>query len=100
MQRQQHHHRPRRLPPPALQFSPQLLDLAAWTLGEHADRAHTDHDLAGRMDVGGNLDRPSARLMSTAPHPAASSPMSAALLEGVSDLQVMAGLLPVPAVFY
>jgi len=47
---------PRRLPPPALQFSPQLLDLAACTFGEHADRAHTDHDLAGRVDIGGNLD--------------------------------------------
>ncbi len=56
MQRQQHHHRPRRLPPPALQLSPQLLDLGAWTVGEHADRAHTDHDLAGWVDVGGNLD--------------------------------------------
>jgi len=44
------------LPPPALYVSPQLLDLAAWTFGEHADRAHTDHDLAGRMDDGGNLD--------------------------------------------
>jgi hypothetical protein len=44
------------LPPPALQVRPQLLDLAAWTFGEHADRAHTDHDLAGRVDDGGNLD--------------------------------------------
>ena len=31
MQRQQHHHRPRRLPPPALQLGAQLLDLAART---------------------------------------------------------------------
>ena len=35
---------------PAAQISLRLLDLAAWTVGEHADRAHTDHDLAaGRM---------------------------------------------------
>jgi hypothetical protein len=29
---------------------------AAWAFGEHADRAHADRDLAGRMDDGGNLD--------------------------------------------
>jgi hypothetical protein len=56
VQRQQHHHRPRRLPSLALQFSPQLLDLGAWIFGEHADRAHTDHDLAGWVDDGGNFD--------------------------------------------
>jgi len=56
VQRQQHHHRSRRLPPPAAQASLQPLDLASWTVGEHADRAHTDHDLAGWMDDGGNLD--------------------------------------------
>jgi hypothetical protein len=42
-----------------MQVTPRLLDLAAWTFGERADRAHTDHDLAragGRADVGGNLD--------------------------------------------
>jgi hypothetical protein len=50
MQRQQHHHRPGGLPPPAVQIIPQLLDLTAWTLGEHADLAHANHDLAGRMD--------------------------------------------------
>jgi hypothetical protein len=47
MQRQQHHHRQGGLPPPAMQVSFQLLDLTGWTFGEHADRAHTDHDLAG-----------------------------------------------------
>ena len=40
---------------PAVQIAPQLLDLAAWTFGEHADRTHTD-DLAGWVDDGGNLD--------------------------------------------
>jgi hypothetical protein len=39
-----------------MQVTPQLLDLAAWTFGERADRAHTDHDLAGLAGVGGNLD--------------------------------------------
>jgi hypothetical protein len=39
-----------------VQIASQLLDLAAWTFGEHADWAHTDHDLAGRMDDAGNLD--------------------------------------------
>ena len=39
--------RPGGLPPPAVQIAAQPLDLAAWTVGEHADRAHTDHDLAG-----------------------------------------------------
>ena len=39
-----------------MQLNPQLLDLAAWTFGEHADRAQAHHDLAGRMDDGGNLD--------------------------------------------
>ena len=39
-----------------MQIALQLLDLAAWTFGEHADRAPTDHDLAGRVDDGGNLD--------------------------------------------
>jgi len=39
-----------------MQVTPQLLDLVSWTFGEHADRAHADHDLAGRMDDGGNLD--------------------------------------------
>ena len=42
-------HRPRR-------SASQLLDLAAWTFGEHADRAHTDHDLAGWVDDVGNFD--------------------------------------------
>jgi len=28
-------------------LNPQLLNLTAWTVGEYADRAHTDHDLAG-----------------------------------------------------
>jgi hypothetical protein len=44
------------VPPPAAQISLQLPDLAAWVVGEHADRAHTDHDLAGWVDDGGNLD--------------------------------------------
>jgi hypothetical protein len=51
-----HHHRPRCLPPPAPQASSQLLNLMAGTVGEHADRAHTDHDLAGWKDDAGNLD--------------------------------------------
>jgi hypothetical protein len=34
----------------------QLLDPAAWTFGEHADRAHTDHDLAGWVDDADNFD--------------------------------------------
>src|SRR5579872_64105 len=33
--------------PLALQVSLQLLDLTCRAVGEHADRAHTDHDLAG-----------------------------------------------------
>jgi hypothetical protein len=47
VRQQQHHHRPRGLPPAALQLGAQLLDLTAWIFGEHADRAHADHDLAG-----------------------------------------------------
>jgi hypothetical protein len=39
-----------------VQVGLQLLDLAAWTVGEHADRAHIDHDLAGWVDDVGNLD--------------------------------------------
>jgi len=39
-----------------MQVTPQLLDLAAWTFGERADRAHTDHDPGGLAGVGGNLD--------------------------------------------
>jgi hypothetical protein len=34
----------------------QLLDLAVRACGEHADRAHTDHDLAGWADDAGNFD--------------------------------------------
>ena len=70
MQRQQDHHRPGGLPPPAVQIPAQLLDLAAWTIGEHADRAHTDHDLAGRVDDGGNLDPTPREADVNAPHPA------------------------------
>jgi hypothetical protein len=44
------------LPPPAVQIAAQLLDLAAAAFGEHADRAHTDHDLADWTDVVGNFD--------------------------------------------
>jgi hypothetical protein len=32
MHRQQHHHRPGGLPPPAVQVGFELLDLAAWTV--------------------------------------------------------------------
>jgi hypothetical protein len=52
-----------------VQVGLQLLDLAAWTVGEHADRAHIDHDLAGWADDVANLDPTPARLMST-PSPA------------------------------
>jgi hypothetical protein len=69
MQRQQHHHPPGGLPPPAVQIAPQLLGLTAWTFGEHTDRAHTDHDLAGRMDDGGNLDPTSGEANVNALHP-------------------------------
>jgi hypothetical protein len=69
VQRQQHHHRPRRRPPPALQLGAQLLDLAARTFGEHADRAHADHDLAGWIDDGGNLDTTPGEADVNAPHP-------------------------------
>jgi hypothetical protein len=65
MQRQQHHHCPGGLPPPAVQVSLQLLDFTGWTLGEHADRAHTDHDLAGWVDDVATSIQPPARLMST-----------------------------------
>ncbi len=34
-----------------MQVAAQLLDLTAWTFGEHADRAHTDHDPAGRWTM-------------------------------------------------
>jgi hypothetical protein len=33
-----------------MQIAPQLFDLTAGTSGEHADRAHTGHNLVGRMD--------------------------------------------------
>jgi len=39
-----------------VQAATQLLDLTSWTFGEHADRAHTDHDLAGWADDVGNFD--------------------------------------------
>jgi hypothetical protein len=39
-----------------VQVGLQLLDLASWTVGEHADRAHTDHDLVGWVDDVGNFD--------------------------------------------
>ena len=55
-QRQQHHHRAGRHPPAAAQQAADLLGFPAGTVGEHADRAHTDHDLAGRMDERSNLD--------------------------------------------
>ena len=42
--------------PLAPQPGPQLLGITGWTFGEHADWAHTDHDLAGWMVDGGNLD--------------------------------------------
>jgi hypothetical protein len=38
--------------PPAVQVILQLPDLTGWTVGEHADRAHTDHDLTGWVDDG------------------------------------------------
>jgi hypothetical protein len=46
-----------------VQVGLQLADLAAWTFGEHADRAHTDHDLAGWVDdvatsIAGNISDP------------------------------------------
>lgn len=56
MQRQQHHHRPGGLPPSAPQVGFQLLDAAAWTVGEHADRTHTDHDLAGWVEDAASFD--------------------------------------------
>jgi hypothetical protein len=43
----------------------QLLDLLPVPLGEHADRAHTDHDLAGWADGYANFYPTPARLMST-----------------------------------
>jgi hypothetical protein len=52
-----------------VQIAPQLLDLAAWTFGGHADRAHTDHDLAGRVDDGGNLDPAPGEADVNARHP-------------------------------
>ena len=51
--------------PPPVQISLQLLDLAAWTFGEHADRAHTHHDLAGGRMMWQTSIQPPARLMST-----------------------------------
>jgi hypothetical protein len=39
-----------------VRITAQQLDLAGWTVGEHADRAHTDHDLAGWVDDVGNFD--------------------------------------------
>jgi hypothetical protein len=56
VQRQQHHHCPRCVPPQASQAGPQPLDLTSRTAGEHADRPHTEHDLAGWVADGGNLD--------------------------------------------
>jgi hypothetical protein len=48
-----------RCPPIGLQ----LLDLTSWTFGEHPDRAHTDHDLAGSVDDVATSIQPPARLM-------------------------------------
>jgi hypothetical protein len=55
------------IPPPAAQIGLHLLDFTGWTVGEHADRAHTDHDLAGWVGDMGNFDPTPARLTST-PH--------------------------------
>jgi hypothetical protein len=56
----QDRHRPRRSPPPAAQ----LLNLAVRTHGEHADRAHTDHDLVGWWMMRATSIQLPARLMS------------------------------------
>jgi hypothetical protein len=66
---QQHHHRPRRLPPLLTQASSQSLGFPGWAVGEHADRAHTDHDLAGGRTLEATSIQPPARLMSTSCHP-------------------------------
>ena len=42
--------RPGDLPPPAVQLGLQLIDLIAWTVGEDADWAPADHDLADWVD--------------------------------------------------
>lgn len=41
---------PAGLPPPVAQIAVRLLILAVRIFGEHADRAHTDHDLVGLVD--------------------------------------------------
>jgi hypothetical protein len=56
LHQQQRHRRPRGLPPPLVQATAQLLDLAFRTVGEHTDRAHTDHDLASWDGRRGNFD--------------------------------------------
>jgi hypothetical protein len=59
-----------------MQVTPQLPDLAAWTIGERADRAHTDHDLAGRADVAGNLDPAHREADVNAPSPGSPIPVT------------------------
>jgi hypothetical protein len=69
------------LPPPAVQIAAQPLDLAARTVGEHADRAHTDHDLAGGWTMWATSIQPPARLMSTSFTHRSHSGLHAKLLE-------------------
>jgi hypothetical protein len=52
-----------------VQIIAELLDLASWIVGEHADRAHTDHDLAGWVDDVGNFDPTPGEADVNAHHP-------------------------------
>jgi hypothetical protein len=90
VQRQQDHHRPGRLTPPAVQIVPQLLDLAAWTFGGHADRAHTDHDLAGGRTLSATSIQPPARLLST-PFTHRSHSGSQGLIQGAAVASISSG---------
>lgn len=69
------------MPPPAPQIGLQLFDLAAWTVGEHADLAHSVHDLAAWADDAGNFDPTSSEADVNLPHPPASQRVSAELMD-------------------
>jgi hypothetical protein len=65
LQRQQPHHRPGRLPPPAPQAGPQLLNLTAWAFANtQTGRILTTTSPGGRAMEATSI-QPTARLMST-----------------------------------
>jgi hypothetical protein len=65
VQPQQDHHRPGGLPPPAVQVAAQLLDLAAWTLGDTLTGCILITTSPAGRTMWATSIQPPARLMST-----------------------------------